>query len=152
MATSATNPRAHLWQRYWAELGPSTLVHKTKAHTTLVQVHAGDTTMWEHLGNAAADRRAKMGAAMHPWSPQASALLDAAWEEALEVASWAGWQDASTLVPPDTVEDISPEERALRRSAEAQRKRCAGTLLVESEEAASGCADSARLLAAALAA
>ena len=152
MATSATNPRAHLWQRYWAELGPSTLVHKTKAHTTMVQVHSGDTTMWEHLGNSAADRRAKMGAALHPWSPQDSALLESSWEEALEVASWAGWQDASTLVPPDTVEDISPEERVLRRSAEAQRKRSAGTLLVESEEAESGFACSARLLAAALAA
>ena len=67
-ATSSANPRAHLWTSYWATLGPSTFVHKTKTHTTMAQVHEGVTMLWEHHSNAAADARAKQGAALHPWS------------------------------------------------------------------------------------
>ena len=131
-ATSAANPRAHLWKRYWEVLGPATLVHKTMAHSTVAQVHEGQTTMWEHLGNKAADARARQGAALHPWSDRAQALLDDAWGEALEVAAWAGWQEAASCLPPDAVEDISIEEQALRRQATAARRQAAGSLEVDS--------------------
>ena len=106
------------------------MVCKTKAHTTMADVHRGDTTMWEHLGNRAADSRARLGAQMHPWSAETSQRLEVEWDQALEIASWAGWQEAAQCLPPDTVEDIGPEERAVRAQAEAQRRRSAGSLLV----------------------
>ena len=89
--------------------------------------------MWAHLGNAAADKRARLGAHMHPWPQGASERLEAAWDQALELASWAGWQEAAQCLPSDTLEDIGPEERAIRIQAEAQRRRAAGTLLVTQE-------------------
>ena len=150
VAIAPSNPRAHLWRRYWAELGPSVLVTKTKAHTTLADVHSGDTTMWEHLGNAAADRRARLGAQMHPWPEGADERLELAWEQALELASWAGWQEASQCLPPDTLEDIGAEERAIRSQAEAERRRSAGTLLLTQEADDDAFVAEARRLAAAL--
>ena len=88
---------------------------------------------------------------MHPWSEQASERLDEAWDQALEIPSWAGWQEATQCLPPDTVKDIGPEERAIRSQAEAQRRRAAGTLLVTQEAEDDELIVASRRLAAALA-
>ena len=138
---------------YWDTIGPGTLACKTKAHTTATQVEAGATTWWEHKGNKAADLRAKQGAALHPWSPAAQQALEDAWGEALEFATWAGWQEqAVSSTTPDAGEDISAEERAVRRQAAAARCSQAGTLEVSRECAEDfGAAAAAAELAAALA-
>ena len=128
------------------------MVVKTKAHVTLADAKEGTTTtMWEYLGNRAADHRARQGAELHPWSADADDSLERAWTSALEVAGWAAWQEASAgCLPLDTLEDIEPEERAQRRDAAAKRRQQAGTLEVLREESSDATASRARRLAAAL--
>ena len=115
--------------------GPSTLVVKTRAHTTVSEAREGIvTTLWEHHANKAADGRAKLGASLHPWTPDAAEDLESHWELALELASWAGWQEAAASALPDAIETINAEERAVRRAAQAERRQAAGLLEVAREE------------------
>ena len=134
-ALSPRNPRAGLWHDYWDTMGPSTLVVKTRAHTTVSEAREGIvTTLWEHHANKAADGRAKLGASLHPWTPDAAEDLESHWELALELASWAGWQEAAASALPDAIETINAEERAVRRAAQAERRQAAGLLEVAREE------------------
>ena len=86
---------------------------------------------------------------MHPWNPEAEAKLDQAWDSALEMAAWAGWQEASACHPPHAVEDIDAEERALRSQAARARRQAAGQLQVRRDPAEDrGVAAAAKRLAA----
>ena len=49
-ALHPTNPRAHLWEHWWATMGPAVLAHKTLAHATETDVLAGKTTWWDKKG------------------------------------------------------------------------------------------------------
>ena len=63
--TGVGDPRAHMWSRVWASLGPADFsAHKTRAHCSMQDVHNERTTLWEKKGNDAADEFAKRGASI----------------------------------------------------------------------------------------
>ena len=90
--------------------------------------------MWERRGNCAADSRARSGAELHPWTPEEDERLDVTMGCALELATWAGWQEAAMCNHPDSSEQIGVEERATRRQALAARRAAAGQLEVTRDE------------------
>ena len=94
-ATCASNPRAHLWGRYYAAFdADGVMCSKTLAHATATDVEAGRTTQWEKNGNCHADKFAKLGAATHPDTADALCSIKACALVVREAARWAAAQEA----------------------------------------------------------
>ena len=95
-STGASNPRAHLWTRYWAAFeGEEVVAHKTLAHATDADIEAGRSSYWQRRGNEAADKFAKLGAACHPLSQEDVWRYHGLRLLVSEAARWAGQQEAA---------------------------------------------------------
>ena len=66
-----SSQRVHIWRAFWAAFDAEDFTaHKTKAHCTVQQTHAGLTTWWERTANGHADRLCRQGALVSARSPE----------------------------------------------------------------------------------
>ncbi len=91
ITAGARGPRANLWARVWASFD-SIEAHKTKAHTSALDVERGLTTEWERTANGLADKFAKKGAALHGLSAHMELEYRTLASLTLQAAKWASEQ------------------------------------------------------------
>jgi len=80
-----------MWAPFWAAFGTNDFeAHKTKAHSSMVDVQNDRTTLWEKRGNDAADEFAKRGAALHGVEASDYHLWRGLVEASREAGRWSG--------------------------------------------------------------
>ena len=114
-ATKPTNPRAHLWGRFYSHFDVGDFdVQKVKAHCSAADVDRGIIKWWERAGNNWADVYAKKGARLRAPPKEDAILAHLCNTIAFEAATWSasleadlGDKKAWDCDPLDEADDVT---------------------------------------------